>query len=178
MRRRAVWVLAHVATPASATVLGAISLLSVPATFVLTALIHQLPNSSGAGLSAGSGVALVLAFTAVGVVVARRQPSNPIGWLLLAVALAVQIGTCASAYAYLDYSLHHGALVLGPLSLILSPSWEYAIIVLPFLLLLFPDGRVPRGWRWPVRAYLVLVCALVVATLQIAVSDLGLRRPD
>ena len=167
----------RLASPSAALALGAVSLLSVPATFVLTALIHQLPNSYGGGVSAAGGVAFVLAFTAVGVVVARRQPGNPMGWLLLAVALAVQIGNCASAYAYLDYTLHRGTLVLGPLAVLLSPSWEYAFILLPFLILLFPGGRVPPGWRWPTRAFLALACVVVVATLELAVSDLGLRQP-
>jgi len=41
------------------------------------------------------GLVFVLAFTAVGVVVARREPRNPIGWLLLAVVLSVDAGTLA-----------------------------------------------------------------------------------
>jgi hypothetical protein len=164
-------------TPTLALVLGAVLLLSIPASFVLDALIHQLPRSTGDVASGAAGVAVVLAFTAVGVLVARRQPGNPLGWMLIGVPLAVQTGSLASAYVQLDYALHHRSLPLGQLAVLLSGTWIYALVLLPLIILLFPDGRVGSRWHWPVRGYLVLVALTVVGTSSIAVSDFGLRTP-
>jgi len=63
-------------------------------------------------------------FTAVGVVVARREPRNPMGWLLLGAALSIQVGSDAPSYAYFDYKTHHGALPLGPVAVLLSGAWS------------------------------------------------------
>ncbi len=81
-------------------------------------------------------MAFTLAFTLVGVLVARRQSRNPMGWLLIAVALSVAAGNVASAHAYLDYTLHHGSLPLDSLAVLLCGSWEYAFILLPLIILL------------------------------------------
>jgi hypothetical protein len=167
----------RLASPAAATVLGALSLLTVPGTFVLQALIHELPTSSSDIANNGAGVAFMMAFTVVGVIVARREPRNPIGWLLIALALSAEAGNDGSAYANLDYTLHHGSLPLGPLSVLLSGSWEYAFVLLPLIISLFPDGRLGPRWRWPLRVYLALAALVVGGTLMVAVGDLGLRMP-
>jgi uncharacterized protein (DUF2237 family) len=160
-----------------ALVLGAVLVLSIPASFVLNALIHQLPASTGDVASGAAGVAFVLAFTGVGVVVARRQPSNPLGWMLITVALAVQASDVGPAYVQLDYAIHHRSLPLGHLALLASGTWLWAFVLLPLIILLFPDGRLGSRWRWPVRAYLVLAALTIVGTFSVAVSDFGLRNP-
>ena len=63
----------RLASPATATVLGAL-------VFVLTVI--AIPLASLTVINTGSDL-LNLAFAGVGVVVARRQPRNPIGWILL-----------------------------------------------------------------------------------------------
>ena len=164
-------------SPTTAVVLGVLSLLSIPASFVLTALIHQFSTSSAGAASVGAGLAFVLAFTAVGVTVARREPRNPMGWLLLGLVLAVDMGDVAPAYAYLDYGFHHRTLPLGHLAVLLSGSWEYAFVLLPLIILLFPDGQLSSRWRWPLRGFLVIAATLVAGTLRVAVSAFSLRRP-
>ena len=167
----------RLASPVVATVLGLVLLLSIGAMFALEILIHQFPTSSSNVASSGSGVAFVLAFTAVGVVVARREPRNPMGWLLIAVALAVQVGSVGPAYAYLDYSLHHGTLPLGHVALLGFGAWEYVILLVPLVILFFPDGRLGPRWRWPVRVYLMLGVVFVAGTLSVPVAAFGLRSP-
>jgi hypothetical protein len=164
-------------SPTTAVLLGVLSLLSIPASFVLTSLIHQFSTSSVGALSLAAGLAFVLAFTAVGVIVARREPRNPMGWLLIALVLAVDVGDVAPAYAYLDYAFHHGTLPLGHLAVLLSASWEYAFVLLPLIVLMFPDGRLGSRWRWPLRGFLVIAATLVAGTLSVAVSAFSLRRP-
>jgi hypothetical protein len=165
------------ASPTTAVVLGVVSLLSQVAQFVLQGLGHQLPTSSTDIANTAAGVVFVLAFTAVAVVVARRQPGNPMGWLLIAVPLAIQAGNVGSQYAYLDYTVKHGTLPLGPLAVLLMPSWEYALMLLPLVILLFPDGRPGARWRWPLRVYSGLAVALVAGTVSVVVAALGLRTP-
>ncbi len=49
----------------------------------------------------------LVGFALPGVVVARRQPGNPIGWILIGLGV---LGACyldASRYAALDYHFHH-----------------------------------------------------------------------
>jgi hypothetical protein len=86
-----------------------------------------------------------LSFTAVGVVVARREPGNPMGWLLLGVALAIQVGSLAPAYGYLDYRVHHGRLPLGPLAVLLGQAWLYGFMFLPLIVLFSPIGGSDRA---------------------------------
>ena len=167
----------RLASPATAVALGVVALLAEAAQLVLEGLSHQLPTASADIANTGAGVAFVLTFAAVGVVVARSQPRNPMGWLLIAVPLAIQAGNDGSQYAYLDYTLHHGTLPLGPLALLLTPSWQYCFVLVPLVVLLFPDGRPGRRWRWPLRAYLALAVVFIAATLALAVADLRLRVP-
>jgi len=99
----------------------------------------------------------VLAFAAVGVVVARRAPRNPVGWLLLGIALSLVVLGDARVYAVLDYRLRGGRLPLGPVAVLLAGSIsELLFLLLPVAILLFPDGSLSRPWRSVLRVYLAL----------------------
>jgi hypothetical protein len=168
----------RLASPATAVALGILLLASLAVFLVISVLLPGQNSTSTSNVTeSAAGVAFVLAFTAVGVVVARREPRNPMGWLLIAVPLAVQAGSIGPAYAYLDYKVHHGMLPLGRVAILLSGAWEYAILLLPLVILLFPDGRPGPRWRWPLRAYLALCVVFVAGTLAVAVEAFGLRRP-
>ena len=141
----------RLASPTGATVLAAAALVLAVAGLPLGDLAYQL------GSSDATQVVLALSFTAVGVVVARRQPRNPIGWILLGAAGFFAISSDASYYLVADYRLHHGALPFGPVAALLQPSWAPAIILMGLAILLFPDGRVPSSrWRWVLVVYLAV----------------------
>ena len=71
----------------------------------------------------------------------------------------------AGAYAVLDYHFHHGDLPLGPAAaLVASELWILVFLVLPLVVLLFPDGRLPSRWRMVLWGYLA-ICALLIAAL-------------
>ena len=110
--------------------------------------------------------------------VARRQPRNPMGWLLIGVALAIEAVNVGSDYAYLDYFLHHGTLPLGHLAALLSVSWQWLLVLVPLIILLFPDGRPGARWRWPLRGFLVTFAVFLLAgTLSAAIDDFRLHTP-
>ena len=167
----------RLATPSMAVALGALSLLTVPATFALDALSDSMPSSVSDWASTASGIVFVLVLTAVGVVVARREPRNPIGWMLIGVALGVQAGNVGSGYAYLAYIFDHGTVPLGQVGVLLASSWLFSFELLPLIVLLFPDGRRGSRWRWPVRIYLVIFGIALAGTVSVAVADFSLRVP-
>ena len=165
--------------PPPLALLGGLSLLSVLGAVPLEILAPEGASPSGAS----NAVTIVawcvfgLSFTAVGFIVARREPRNPMGWLLLVTSLAFQLGSDAPGYAYLDYHSHHGALPLGPVAVLLSGGWVYGFLAVPLTILLFPDGRPGAGWRWPLRLYFAMIAVFVVATQVLAITDLRLRAP-
>jgi hypothetical protein len=100
---------------------------------------------------------------AIGVLVTRRQPGNPLGWLFLVSAVCQFIGTVGGGYALLVYHFGHH-LPLGPVALALDQIWGPSLVVFVVAILLFPDGRLPsRFWRWVLRVYVVLFVTLLVA---------------
>jgi hypothetical protein len=163
------------ALPRTAVVAGVVALLAPFAAIPLAILVDRTTVSgpSAVGLFLVFGVV----FAAVGVVVARREPHNPIGWLLLGASLAMTLGTIGPEYAYLDYTVHDGRLPLGAVGVMLSQAWVYSFMLVPLIVLLFPDGRLPARWRWPLRVYLCAVVVYVAGTLQVAVVALSLRHP-
>jgi len=126
---------------------------------VVAVTAATFPLSSMAGQQSAQNVAsalLMLTFAAVGLLVALRQPRNPMGWLLLAAGLLIELNFAASFYAELDYRLGHH-LPLGAVALLLQPSWAPAIILFGLAVLLFPDGTLPSPrLRWVLRGYLGL----------------------
>jgi hypothetical protein len=96
-----------------------------------------------------------LAFALPGVVVARRQPGNPIGWILIGLGVYAGVITDIGRYAVFDYHFHHGDLPFGPAAALLETGlWTGTFLLLPLVILLFPDGRLPRRWRLVLWAYL------------------------
>ena len=83
--------------------------------------------------------------TVVGTFLAAQRPRNPIGWMLLAIII-VEISP-AQQYLVLDYRMHHGALPLGWVAVVLKECWPMFLVLVSLLLWLFPDGTLPGG-RW------------------------------
>jgi hypothetical protein len=124
-------------------------------TAIGVAVVALLIAAAALGLEWGgadpSGVAFaielavfLLTFAVLGILIARREPHNPVGWLFCAVPVGVLTGTVTGIYAE---SGHVGASVIGWFS-----SWTWLISLLSYALfapLLFPDGRLPgRRWRF------------------------------
>ena len=105
----------------------------------ILALARQL------ALGSFTPLAIFVPFAAVGFLLARRRPGNPIGWLLLAGVGAGIVGTDAGYYAWAIYGVGHRGLPLGPVAVVLGESWQVVLLAAwPLVILLFPDG-VPRS---------------------------------
>ena len=128
--------------------LGAAVVVLAAAAVVLTALAGRL----SVGITAG--VVIVLTFAGVGLVIARRQPGNPIGWIMVVFTLVYVLGAAANYYAVLYYRLGHRGLPLAPLALLLSAVQVPSFALVPVVILLAgcrgaggggPCGPTP-GW--------------------------------
>ena len=136
---------------------------------LLAPILYIGPKTGPSTVAAAiGGFALVLMFlimAAVGLVVARFQPRNPIGYLLLGAAVCFLITLDSGGYATLVYH-QHDHLPLGAVALVLSPFGLLAVVMLPLIVLLFPDGRVPSR-RWG----LLLAVALVLAGYGLVANE-------
>jgi hypothetical protein len=90
-----------------------------------------------------------LTFGSVGLLVTRRQPGNPLGWLMLVAAVLFVLQYDASWYSVVDYRLRPGSLPAGWLAVLAQPAWAPDIVLAGLAIFLFPDARLPsRRWRW------------------------------
>ncbi len=156
----------RLASPVTATVLAVLSLMLLAGALVLSALTGQLSV-----LGSGPIVPVAVVYAAVGFVVARRQPGNPIGWILITFILLFLLSGVAGGYAALYYRFGHHGLPLAPVAVVLGPLWAPALLLFPVVILLFPDGRLTaRRWRWVLRAYVVAAALASVAVFAPAVT--------
>jgi hypothetical protein len=125
----------RLASPAAANVLAIFGVALFLALLPLAAVTRNLTGSS-----VGASLPMILPFGGVGLVVARRQPRNPVGWILLGFAVLLVAGDCAGAYAALIYRFGHGELPLGPAAVLLDLLWAPAIVLGGLVALLYPDG--------------------------------------
>jgi hypothetical protein len=156
----------RLASPATATALGVLALILMALALALSGLTDNLSV-----LGSGPIVPVVVVYAAVGVVVARRQPGNPIGWILITFIVMFLLSDVVGAYAALYYRFGHHGLPLAAAAEILQPLWAPAIVLFPVAILLFPDGRLAsRRWRWALRVYAVAGALASMAVFAPAVS--------
>jgi signal transduction histidine kinase len=112
----------------------------------------------------------------LGVLIAVRRPRNPIGWLLLAIGFADTI------YLTADFISMRGLLSgASPKGWVAWVAWVYTstagpgTILVAFVILFFPDGRLLPGPRWRWAAGVVFAAAAVmVASAMIATAPIHL----
>jgi hypothetical protein len=111
-----------------------------------------------------------LVFAALGAVVARHQPRNPIGWLLGACGALYLLTSVTALYAVLDFRVHHGTLPMGRAAVLIGASVFLIGVIIGLVIVLFPDGALPsRRWRPVLWAY-AAACAMYVVHLFIGQS--------
>jgi hypothetical protein len=150
-------------------VLGVLVVASFAAAVPMTVLSGQMFNAL---VAAAIGVPCA----AVGWLVTRRQPGNPIGWLFLMTGLFMFLSTAGGDYGYYVYRLGHH-LPLGAAGSALSQFWGLSLALFGADVLLFPDGSLPsRLWRSALRIYVVAFALVVLATC-VAIADALMAHP-
>jgi hypothetical protein len=122
-------------------------------------------------------VTWTIAFSLVGAVIAARRPRHRLGWIFCVVGLSHGLVTFTNEYAVHALWTSPGSLPGGPFMAWMT-KWVWAgsmPVVLTFVPLLFPDGRLPSP-RWRPVAWL---SAVPIALLcgPIAVLYWPLRGP-
>ena len=138
-------------SPRATRVLGVLAVLLLVAAVPLAVASHSLSQ----------GI-VVIPFGAVGYVIARRQPQNPIGWILLTMTVVFLIAVDGGTYSVLYYRQGHHGLPFPRVAAFLAAWWVWLLLLLPLPVGLFPDGALSRRWRWVFRLYYA-GCALGVA---------------
>ena len=141
-------------------------------------LVFTVKN--GSSIVSYSGVfALVasVAFGLLGALLASRRPGNPIGWMFVSVAVVLSLNAVADGVANYGLTTNPGSVPGAAVGSWLKVwSWTPASgLLLVFVLLLFPDGRLPsRRWR-PVAW--VGAISIALASVPAAVAGWPLRGP-
>ena len=124
------------------------------------------------------GILDALVLSVVGALIVVRDPRHLLAWLLLVDSLLLATFNFAAQYAPLALGLtsRHLSLPGGELASWLA-SWTNVpgiVISVVFLVLLFPDGRLPSRRWWPVAG----AVTAVVPTVVLAVGYWPLRGPS
>jgi hypothetical protein len=156
--------------PAAVVVMAAVVAVLLGTLFLGPAVTGQISLASFWG--AASILVIIVVNAVVGLLVARHQPTNPIGWLLTGESVLLLLSIQSSFYANMVYRLGRPGLpVIAPAALVLSQLFNFALIGFPLVVLLFPDGRLPSWrWRWVVGVYLASTGAAVLATAAVTVG--------
>jgi hypothetical protein len=161
----------RLASPVTANVLGGFCVVLVAAGIALDVLGHE-----GNLAQSIANLLVYVMLGAAGLVVARAQPRNALGWMLLAAALGLALSSAAGEYEVLIYRQGHAALPFGPAAVLLNLLWSPGIVSFGLIVLLFPDGRLTRGWRRFMWAYLAVGACWPAGIYAVAVRTVAGHR--
>src|SRR5215211_2766913 len=145
MDRRAAWLAWSLAALSLALLVGGIALSRAASSTAPDLQFGGETDDSSAVID----LVTLLTFSLVGAIIASRHPRNAIGWLFCSVGVTIGLNSFAGDYAEFWLASGFGMRSLGETAAWLS-SWLWILLVFvptSFLLLLFPDGRLPSP-RW------------------------------
>ncbi|MDQ3604161.1 MAG: hypothetical protein M3385_09935 [Actinomycetota bacterium] len=144
-RRTATWLAWSLVALSVALLLGGIAL-----SLVTRSAVPDLQVGGEVGdSSVVADLIMLLTFSVVGAIIASRHPRNTIGWLFCSVGVTIGLNSFVGDYAEFWLASGFGMSSLGETAAWFS-SWLWTLLVYvptSFLLLLFPDGRLPSP-RW------------------------------
>jgi hypothetical protein len=109
----------------------------------------------------------------LGGLIASRRPHNPYGWLWLGFGFGLALQLLAESYAAYALVVKPGSLAAPrTISHLLGLGGPVSLTLAPFLLLLFPTGRL-QSRRWRFLAWIATMSGTVLLSL-----DLFFDRPD
>ena len=160
--------------------LGGLSVAMFVAGFALALLTLYVADPVRRPSAGGIGEMVIfspfLAFPIVGALVASRRPRNPIGWICLTAGLLwmlILVGDQGTAYGLATTGSPPGPVMLDALTLF---AWVPPVGLLgTFMIMLFPDGRLPsRRWR-PLAWFSVAAILLASVALELEPGPLPHR---
>ena len=115
---------------------------------------------------------LAIGYSVIGAIIASRLPNHPIGWICCAIGLIAAVDHFSGEYAVYALQAHPDPLPGGKVMLWLQ-GWFWMLFVgfIVFLLLLFPNGRLPSS-RWRPFAW------VSVAVISVGVIWSSVISPD
>jgi hypothetical protein len=111
-----------------------------------------------------------MSFPLVGAVIATHRPRNPLGWIFLVIGVSTGLVVCGYEYASYVFRTAPGTAPGGGLAVWVS-HWAWAPglgLLLTFVPLLFPDGRLPSR-RWRPVAWLSAIPIVIIPVLTAVV---------
>jgi hypothetical protein len=126
--------------------------------------------------------ALFLAFPIVGALVASKRPGNAIGWLCLAVGLLWMLSVLDEQRQAYELAITGEVTSSVTLDALFEYSWALPVGLLGiYMILLFPDGRLPsRRWRpfaWFAGVVMFVICVGFVFIPGPLQGHPGVRNP-
>jgi hypothetical protein len=109
----------------------------------------------------------------LGAVIVSRRPENPYGWLWLSLGLVFAFLSLAEPYAAYALVAEPGSLPAPrTVNAVLAMGWVVLVTMVPFVLLLFPTGRLPSR-RWRFLAWVIVAAGAVMLPLGFFSSESG-----
>jgi hypothetical protein len=161
-------------TQAFGWVLAAVAVLMLAAALVFLGLNARHVGSGKVFADVILAVA-VLVCAGTGRLITRRVPSNAIGWLLGLIGLSVAVSTLTEQYALYGLATARGSVPAArQVGAQAGGSAALTVVLLFFLILLFPDGRLPsRRWRPLLWATVVVVAGWITESFQAGTTITG-----
>ena len=129
--------------------------------FLATGLLVVTHRTAHAGevLDALLFVSVMQGMSTLGVLIARREPRNPIGWIFCAAPVLVAVSLVTGVYAVWARDHHPHAPGAAAADWLSAWPWVAGLVSYALLVpLLFPDGRLPGPrWRFVLRADLAAI---------------------
>jgi hypothetical protein len=150
----------------------ALSLALTALSFLLIALILSLNASIYFYWLEPTTIAI--GYSVIGAIIASRLPAHPIGWICCAIGFTGAVEHFSGEYAVYALLARPEALAGGK-AMVWIQNWFWILIfgLIVFLLLLFPNGRLPSN-RWRAFAWLSAAVTLIGAILAAISPDVGL----
>ena len=149
--------------------LCALTLLVLASSLLLILLGWSTPLPQGVAPWRDRAISLVgiVAAPILGGLIVSRRPRNAYGWLWVAFGLALALQQLAASYRAYARVAEPGTLV-APLTIseVLSLGGPISLALAPFLILLFPTGRLP-GRRWQPLVWCAALSGTAIIVLNL-----------
>jgi hypothetical protein len=122
---------------------------------------------------------IAVGYPVIGAIIASRLPVHPIGWICCAIGVLAAVEHFSGEYAIYALRAPHPEALPGGDAMLWVSLWAWILVfgLIEFLLLLFPNGRLPsKRWRplaWLSGALTLMAAMLISISPDAALDALG-----